>query len=94
MNKRSECIKRLLALTGCYTEICEWFVENKFAEQITLESFTREQERADHILEELLKLERDDKLILLDFVWTVLPLEQIKIIVVTHKDMKEFTYGF
>lgn len=94
MNKRIECIKRLLFLAHSYEDMCEWFVEQKFLEASFLEALTRDQERAEVILEELLKLERDNKLILLDFFWTVLPLEQIKIIVVTHKEMKEFTFGY
>lgn len=93
MNKRIECIKRLLRKNQSYNEICEWFLMYDLADEITVNSYTREQERAEFILETLLKAEQDKFLQLLDFEWTILPLETIRITCISDREEREFTYG-
>lgn len=93
MNKKVECIKRLLKRNNSYREICEWLMSVDLVTQYEVDSNTREQERAEFILETLLKAEEDKTLMLLDFEWTILPLEYIKITCVTSREEVKFTYG-
>lgn len=93
MNKKVECIKRLFKKNQSYNEICEWLVAQKLATQQEVNSYTRDQERADFIYNTLLKAEEDEFLQLLDFEWTILPLETIKITCVTEREEIVFAYG-
>lgn len=92
MNKKIECIKRLIEKDRFY-EFTEWLIEHKMISKDDIVGLTRNQERAEFIYTTLKKAERDEKLILLDFEWTLLPLETIKITCITEITQREFTYG-
>lgn len=93
-NRRIDCILRLLKKEESYGEIATWLVEQKIVSLEDAKEPTREQERAEFIYHALKNGESKEKIILLDFSWTILPLEQIKIICVTDRETKEFTSGF
>lgn len=93
MNKKIECIKRLFKKNNSYGEITEWLMSVKLTTQYEVDSKTRDQERAEFILEILQQAEKDEFFMLLDFEWTVLPIEQIKITCVTEREEVHFTYG-
>jgi len=93
MNKKVDCIMRLLVKNECYMDICAWLIEQKFTELSEVQTKIRLQERAEFIYFILKEAEEKEKLMLLDFEWTILPLETIKITCVTEREKKEFTYG-
>ncbi len=94
MNKKIECIKRLLLLSsGQYYEFANWLMEHKLADEGDFESVSRIQERAELIYEKLRNAEVNSKLMLLDYEWTILPLETIRITCVTTVEKREFTHG-
>jgi hypothetical protein len=93
MNKKIECIKRLIKKNNAYLEICEWLLERKLITDLQIESHTRLDERAQlifNILEEA--VERPD-FQMIDWEWQVLPLELIKITCITETEVKVFSYG-
>ena len=92
MNKKIACIKRLIDNNRFY-EFTEWLTEHKLMAKDDAVELTRNQEKAEFVYTTLKKAEKDDKLILLDFEWTILPLETIKITCITETTHKEFTYG-
>lgn len=94
MGKQVQCILRLLDKNNSYTEICEWLLSHKLVTEVDVKSKVRLQEKAEYIHEVLKKAEKDEFFILLDFEWTVLPLELIRITCVTEQEKKEFTYGY
>lgn len=92
-NRRIECISRLINKEESYYNIVTWLAEQKI---ITIEEAkgpTREREKAEFIYHSLKSGEVSEKLMLVDYEWTILPLEQIKITCVTDSEKKEFTYG-
>lgn len=93
MNRNIECIGRLLDKNYSYDDISEWFVENKFTDDIIIRQYTRTSERAQFIYDILKENQANDNIILLYFEWTILPKESIKITCTTHKEEKVFTYG-
>lgn len=94
MNKKVECIKRLFKKNQAYEEIAEWLLSIKLTTKYEIDLKTRDQERAEFILEILEKAEADGTFMLLDFEWTVLPLEQIQITCVTEREEVHFSYGY
>lgn len=84
---------RYLDIVG-YDEIAEYMVDNKFVVPTDVAGYIHPQERAEFIFYALKKAEADEKLLLLDFKWSILPLEQIKITCVTAREERQFTYGF
>lgn len=88
-----ECIQRLLEKNKAYHEICDWLILNKFTDEAAVKQPYNEKLQAEFIYGILKNLEKEDKLILLYFEWTLLPKETIKITCVTETEEKLFTYG-
>ncbi len=93
MNKKIECIKRLLSHDRYY-EFANWLVGQRLTNKDDMKDLSRDQEKAEFIYTILKTAEKEEKLILLDFEWALLPLETIKITCVTETEKKEFTYGY
>jgi hypothetical protein len=91
-NKKLECIKRMVHL-GHFLELVEWLVETKLVKYEDFVTLTREQERSEFVYKSLIDAEQKEDLILLDFEWSLLPLEFIKITCVTETEKKEFVHG-
>lgn len=94
MNKKIECIKRLLKKNNAYLEICEWLLEKKLITDLQVESNTRLDERAQlifNILEDAQENRSDFQMV--DWEWSILPLELIKITCITETEVKVFSYG-
>lgn len=95
MNKKLECIKRLLSLNNYYTEICEWFIELGITSIQEVNLNSREDERAEFILNILNKESQGVgcKFQLVSFEWQILPIELIKITCITDNDIRYFSHG-
>lgn len=93
MIREIDCIERLIEINHSFEEIRDWLVLNKFADEITINQQMRTREQAEFIYQILKKLEKEEKLILLYFEWTLLPKQTIKITCVTSSEEKLFTYG-
>ena len=93
MNPRVRCIIRYLELNG-YSEIVEYLLTNKLAVESDAKAAIHPQERAEFIFNSLKKGEADEKLLLIDFEWNILPIEQVKITCVSTRESRQFTYGF
>lgn len=93
MNKREECLKRLIRKANLYSEITDWMLEQKLIDKDSLKTISREQERVDLILSTLDTKEESGEILLADFTWTVLPIEQIQLLITTSREERSFTYG-
>jgi len=94
MNKKIECIRRLLIKNQAYNEICEWLLSIDLIDQIQVNTHKRDQERAEFILKTLDQAMNSKKFQLVDFEWSILPLELIKITCVTEREEKVFSCGY
>lgn len=92
-NRKIECISRLISREESYSNIATWLIENKIVTLQDAKGPTRDQERAEFLYHSLKKGETMEKIVLLDYEWTILPLEQIKITCVTDRETKLFTLG-
>ena len=93
-SKKIECISRLIELNNAYSEICEWLIEQKIITLSEVQIRTRKQEQAEFVFFSLKEACDKDMLMLLDFEWSILPQELIKITCITYREKKEFTYGY
>lgn len=95
MRKKIECLDRLFVLLRCRSEILQFLKDEKLITDDTLNVILMEH-HATHstkiatLLEELVK---DDKLQLVDYEWTILPKELVKLSLVTKVTKKEFAYA-
>jgi hypothetical protein len=93
INPKIQCIMRYLDRIG-YHEIANYLIDSKFIPATDAAGAIHPQERAELIYNALSKAAAEEKLLLLDFEWKILPLEQIKIICISTREEKQFTYGF
>lgn len=85
-----ECLKRLQQLSPVYQELIAFFVQEKLisSEELKVLKETPEQERM--LQAKLAALSAEDKIQLLEYEWTILPVERIKLNIVTTSGHKEF----
>jgi hypothetical protein len=86
------CTKRLIEF-GASEEMISWMSDNKLIDKEKWKTADSSQLRAELVVTSLLKAAELDKLHLVDFEWSVLPIERIKITVVSEREKVEFTYG-
>lgn len=92
LNNRIECVKTLIHKNG-YHDLLEWLEDNKLLDKEKWKTADSLQLKSELIVKSLATAENEQKLLLLDYEWSILPLQIIKIICVTEKEKKEFTYG-
>jgi hypothetical protein len=92
LNNRIECVKTLIHKNGYY-DLMEWLQENKILDREKWKTADSLQLKSELVVKSLSAAEQDQRLLLLDYEWTILPLETIRIMCVTDKEKKEFTFG-
>lgn len=92
LNNRIECVKTLINKNGYY-DLMEWLQENKILDKERWKNADSLQLKSELVVRSLSAAEQDQRLLLLDYEWTILPLETIRIMCVTDKEKKEFTFG-
>lgn len=92
--KKIECIARLNTLRGGIDEILTFLVE----ENILLEQTARALRLSPETAKETYRLIQGffaaGKFQLLEYEWQLLPVERIKITIVTDRNSREFVYNF
>jgi hypothetical protein len=93
LNNKIECIKRLMKLDH-HHELMQWMIESKLVTSDSLRANSKSEQHMSELIYSTLKKASDNEtIILLDYEWTILPKEYIKIIIVTEKESTSFTYG-
>ena len=92
MKTKIECLLKMVSEQDQYAEIIEWIVHHKLGNSVEIRALTRDNEKAEFVYSTLRKAEKDEYIVLLDFEWQRLPIEYIKITIVTENESKEFTY--
>ncbi len=95
MRKKIECLERLFALLKCKVELLEFLKEEKVINDDQMQGLLSSHHsghstRIATILEDASKSE---KLQLVDYEWTILPVELVKLSIVSHNSKKEFTFS-
>lgn len=94
MNKNHiKCLERLNDLTGAMSEILGFLLSEKLISREEIKGIMESSDRVKMTSAKLAALQSEDKLQLLEYEWQLLPIERIKITIITDRSSKEFTYG-
>ena len=89
--RETECIKRLQSLSPVYEELIQFLVQEYLLSSEELKVIKNSPEQGKLLQAKLALLSDERKLQLLEFEWTILPTERIRINIVTDRGFKEFT---
>ena len=95
MKRRVEFLNRIFDLLKCRTLILEYLKEEKLITDDMVQTLLNEHHssHAPKIYNILTELNKSDKLQLVDYEWTILPFEHLKLTLVSHSGKKEFEYN-
>lgn len=89
-----DCLKRLCKMSGCYAEIVQFLLDEKIIDQPTLIQLGMEYDKETSLCEILFKSSKQEKIQLLDFEWSILPVERIRLKIVTDMSTVEYTHNY
>lgn len=89
-----DCMKRLFKLTGCYEDVVQFLLEEKIIDQETLVHLSLETDKIKELTHLLFRASKQEKLQLLQFDWEILPVERIRVKLVTDMNTKEYVHNF
>jgi hypothetical protein len=93
-SKEIESLARLNELISAYDSILEFLLAENLISREEVKAIKSSSETPKVLHTKLAHLSKTLKLQLLEYEWVVLPLERVKITIVTDRDSKEFSYGY
>lgn len=91
-NSKIDCLERMFKLAQNMGDLVNFLYDEKLITKSDVENVGKEPDKARTVYEILQRLKEEDKLLLLDYEWTILPIERIKVSIVTEAVAREFTY--
>jgi hypothetical protein len=88
-----ECLRKLFRVSNCFDDIIEHLVADKVIPEITADTIYLQSDKTKALCHTLFKARNEDKLQLLHFEWTTLPVERILVRVITNMSAKEYTHN-
>ena len=92
--KEIECLKRLQTLKGGADEMLEFLVHENLIDSHRAKSIKSSPEAFKDLHECIKALHDANKFQLLEYEWQVLPVERIKVTIVTDRAHREFVHNF
>lgn len=95
MKKKIEFLNRLFALLNCRLELLEWLREERVMTDDEIQHLLTEHHssHASRIAVLLEDFQKKETLQLVDYTWSILPKELLKLSIVAPNAKKEFTYS-
>lgn len=93
LKREIECLQRLQELTGQLEDILQFLKLENLVNDNQLKTVRLSADHAKEIQAILRNLQVTQKLQLLEFQWTVLPVENITISIITDRNQKEFIFN-
>ena len=90
--REQECLVQLQYKTLGLDDILAFLKEEKLIDDVQIKTIRSSAEYPKEIQKVLWNLKQSEKIQLLEYFWQVLPVEQIKILIITNRAQKEFTY--
>lgn len=96
MNKKIECLNRLFKLLACRQEILEFLAEEKVIPQVAVQDIlhSTHQTHAAQMATIMDVAVKEGQLQLVDYEWTILPVERVSLTIVSNNTKKEFKHGY
>ena len=94
MSKRHEieCLDRLNEMGTSIDEILQFLIDEKIASREQIKTLKHASDHARQVQQLLASLKKEDKLQLIEYEWQILPVERIRLLLVTDREKKEFSY--
>jgi hypothetical protein len=93
-SKEIECLKRLDELISLYETLLDFLQDETLISKEERKGCNLSSDRAKWLWTVLGSLSKTNKIQLLEYHWQVLPVELVKITLVTDRNSREFSYGF
>ena len=95
MRSKIDCLNRLFQLLNCRVDILQYLKDEKLITDDMMQTILNELHttHAPKIVSLLAELQQSDKLQLVDYEWTILPKELMKLTVVSRNNKKEWIYS-
>ena len=97
MNKERqeiECLTRLNSLSGSVEDILEFLLSEALITKDDVRAVKLSPEMPKVVHRLLTSLSATGKVQLMEYEWSILPVERIKVLFVTDRNSREFTYNF
>lgn len=92
--KEIDCIARYQALTSSMEEVLSFLFGENLITKEEIAAIHRAPDQAKNLQAHLAAISAANKVQLLEYHWDFLPVERIKILIVTDRNSKEFSYNF
>ena len=94
MLKTIEALNRLFAVLNCRTDILQHLKDEKLITDDVMQTLLNEHHttHAPKIASLLSEMQKSEKLQLVDYEWTILPKEYLKLTIVSRNSKKEWIY--
>lgn len=95
MRRRIEFLNRIFDLLKCRTTLLNFLKDEKLITDDAVQTLMSEHHssHAAHIANLLAELAKQDKLQLVDYEWTILPNEHMRLTLITNHSKKEFEFN-
>lgn len=87
------CLQRLQDTTGQLVDLLEFLKQELLVDDAQMKSVKQSSDHAKEIQAILKDLQVRNKLLLLEYEWNILPVENILITIVTERNQREFTFN-
>ena len=74
-------------------EMINFLKEQRLINDFQVSAITNDSDKAKYLYNLLETLKKEDKLLLLDYEWSILPVERLKLTIVTERTQREFYYN-
>jgi hypothetical protein len=91
-SREIECLDRLNRMAVSMDDIMNFLVEEKVIDRNQIKTVNNSADQPKQVQLMLEELKRADKIQLLSYEWVILPVERIKVLIVTDRNQKEFSY--
>ena len=88
-----EFLRRLFALANCQDELINFLRTERLLSDFDVSAIANDSDKAKYVHNLLESLKQQDKLLLLDREWTILPVERLKLTIITERNTGEFKFN-
>jgi hypothetical protein len=94
IRREVECLNRLQVLNNSYDDILAFLFSENLVTREDIRVIRSSPDIGKLLQLTMAKLSKESKLQLLEYTWEILPVERIKILIVTDRNNREFSYNF
>jgi hypothetical protein len=94
VNDKVEFLDRLLKLSFCYEDLIAFLYTEKVVSDFDLSTLKNKPDRSKLLVAILEEAKNKEKLLLLSYDWIVLPVERLKLTIITERMSKDFVYNY